>query len=272
MLNNVLNVAKKEFVDLVYSKIIIISLIVYFIMLSNSIYSSYIFATSDYVYENNVNNIFFGLLYVLINYGSIVAIIVGFSSLSIEKRGNSLNTLITKPLYRDTIINGKFIGCLLFIVLIFFISSLIYMVEAFILFNNINITLNIFLSNISLILIVSLICVSIFLSISIFMSVIIKEDVFALFMSILIWIFTMRIMSSTSFASNISYLFGADRMKIEEFIVNLGPDVIAFNIFKNANDILSIFSNNASDFIKLLLYVAVIVILCYIAFMRSDIS
>ena len=58
--------------------------------------------------------------------GPIIGVIIGCSTISAERMGNALNTLITKPVYRDTIINGKIMGSLIFFAAYIFFIMLIF--------------------------------------------------------------------------------------------------------------------------------------------------
>ncbi|MCE5338833.1 MAG: ABC transporter permease [Methanomicrobiaceae archaeon] len=57
-----------------------------------------------------VENVYCSMFLMLIFYGSLLAIAVGFDLVSGEKESRSLKSLLSHPVYRDEVINGKALG------------------------------------------------------------------------------------------------------------------------------------------------------------------
>jgi ABC-2 type transport system permease protein len=263
---NVLKVAIKEFDSLMTNKFAIIIFIIYILIISFGVYDQFVDVLAGAVYSNFLG----GLSFVLIYYGTAIAVVVGFCSISIEKKSNTLNTLITKPLYRDTIINGKLIGSALFMAFTSILASIIYFSETSMLMGNIiNTGLSTFIFGVLFTVLVSWICQLIFLSISMLLSIFIRDDIFALFAGMFVYLFLINIISDTSFSQSLSYILG--NSYLSEFIASLGPDNLSYNIINHAND-LSNFSSYGFSVINLLLYLVIAVVLSYVVFIRRDIA
>jgi len=65
-----------------------------------------------------VEGVYSSMFLVLISYGSLLAIAVGFDLVSGEKESRSLKSLLSHPVYRDEIINGKALGGVALLVLV----------------------------------------------------------------------------------------------------------------------------------------------------------
>lgn len=68
--------------------------------------------TSNNMADEQLFSLMLGWSKTIMSCGTIIGIMIGFSTISSEKFGKALNILVTKPLYRDTIINGKIIACI----------------------------------------------------------------------------------------------------------------------------------------------------------------
>jgi|Deesub1362B_J571_1020462.scaffolds.fasta_scaffold00391_2 ABC-2 type transport system permease protein len=111
-------VAKKEFVDQIRSKrfIAILAVMLLFSIFSfyqgvNEFMKDYQSFVSGKVQRPSITKIFrtFGDMGVT-TFGSILGLFMGFDLISREKETGSLKTLLSHPVYRDQIINGKAIG------------------------------------------------------------------------------------------------------------------------------------------------------------------
>jgi len=65
-----------------------------------------------------VEGVYSSMFLVLISYGGLLAIAVGFDLVSGEKESRSLKSLLSHPVYRDEIINGKALGGVALLVLV----------------------------------------------------------------------------------------------------------------------------------------------------------
>ena len=268
-MNNVFKIAIKEFDNLITSRSVFIISIVYLIIISSDVYVQYLAIKNGGGYSNFLDS----LSFVLIFYGTAIAVIIGFCSISMEKKSHTVNTLITKPLYRDTIINGKMIGSAIFLGLISLLASTIFFLETMMSIGNIvNIPLFTFIFYVLVAIFVSWVCQLIFLSTSMLLSIVIKDDIFALFAGMFVYLFMINIISDTSFSESLGYIFGNTSFSnLSDFIANLGPDNLAYTIINNANDLTN-FSNYSSSAINLLVYLIIAVFLSYITFIRRDIA
>ena len=266
---NTLKIAVKEFDSLITNRFAIIIFLVYIIIISFEVYNEYVIVTLGGGYSSFLNR----LSFVLVFYGTAIAVVIGFCSISIEKRSRTLNTLITKPVYRDTIINGKIIGSAVFMSLISVLASMIFFSETMMLIGNIiNTQLSTFIFDVLVTILVSLVCQLIFLSSSMLLSIVIRDDIFALFAGMFVYFFMINIISDLSFAQSLGYILGNTSFSgLSDFIAGLGPDNLAYNIINHANN-LSNFSSYSSSVINLLVYLFIAIFLSYIMFMRRDIA
>ncbi|OPY30797.1 MAG: ABC-2 family transporter protein [Methanocella sp. PtaU1.Bin125] len=277
MVKNILRVALKEFDNLISNKFTIIIIFVYMIMLLISSYNISIILNLPNIshFQGMTSSDFLNCLAVsLIEYGSVIAAVIGFCSISIEKNGNTLNTLVTKPLYRDTIINGKLIGCAFFLIFISIIVSIMFFFAWTIFMGNIvNVSLDLFMFYLLVILLVSWVCQLIFLSVSILLSIIIKDDIFAMFAGISVYLLMMAYIPNATFAMSLGSIFG---YKWTALIASLAPNNLTYGIIKNtvniSGDLVNNFLSYSPAVIVLLIYLTIAVFLSYIVFIRRDVS
>jgi len=115
------------------------------------------------------------MTYSLCWYGSLVAIVLGFTSISEELDGKALNNLLVKPLYRDTIINGKIIGTLGFALCLFLFTTALYTIFMFIYYGVIlnsfsrliDVYIPLFMGGLPLVIVLTLLCFFFFYALSI---------------------------------------------------------------------------------------------------------
>lgn len=75
----------------------------------------------------SILSVFTYLLTAISNIGAIIGIAIGFDAISGERERRTLGFLLTQPIYRDTIINGKFLGYALLVCFVVGTSSLFAM-------------------------------------------------------------------------------------------------------------------------------------------------
>lgn len=127
--------------------------------------------------------------------GSILAIILGYNAISGEKERGNLKLLLSYPLYREDVINGKFLGKIGVLVLTLVITSILSVAVALIMGMN--------LTGSDLVAIVMFMGVSIvylitFLGISIFFSAVSKNGASSMLNSFMFWIVSAMIITSFS--------------------------------------------------------------------------
>lgn len=127
--------------------------------------------------------------------GSIMAIILGYNAISGEKERGNLKLLLSYPLYREDVINGKFLGKIGVLVLTLVITSILSVAVA--------LTMGMNLTGSDLVAIVMFMGVSIvylitFLGISIFFSAVSKNGASSMLNSFMFWIVSAMIITSFS--------------------------------------------------------------------------
>ncbi|MDI6897873.1 ABC transporter permease [Methanocella conradii] len=276
MANNTLIIAKKELDNLLNSRFVILVLVVYIFLIILKLYSFYDQWSSGYIWGSILQASLDNLLGTITLYSQFVAVIIGFSAVSSETSNNALSTLIVKPLYRDTIINGKLIGafgfiaCIVGLVIMFYISGLLLLCG-----NYIAPVLQDFLIRAPLVLVISIIYTMVFLSLSMLISITLKNQAFALTMSVLTIIISDLIVN-VNISGNIMLLFGGNE-EIAYVVSGLSPSGILGNIFVHSEVFNPAFSVvdaihlTIPHLTKLIFYVGITIIAAYSIFMRRDI-
>ncbi len=278
-MGNVLIIARKEFGDLLSNRIIIVTMAVYLLLIAYNIYGFYMDTSNPHV----VN--FYGatmgrILYVLTDYGSILGIVIGVVSISKERSTNALNVLVPKPLYRDTIINGKLLGSALFLVTMFCLVTAFFTSGLFLFCGNMIMQwLPDYLTRLPVALFVSLVYVMFFLAIAMFISIIIKDQAFATITSVIVWAL-MGFIRNASFADTLAAIIvkifpGNVQNNIVNFIAGFSPETMRLWI-SSSNFFNPEFYGNVPPIetavFRLIIYLVVAVVVCYIGFVRSDVS
>ena len=292
-MSNISVVMRNELSNLFRSKLILITGVIYLLLFAKclldlyppgdqaysqvlSYYNMLGGKDSDYYTAILLNN----LGYVITFYGSFLGIILGISTVAIERYSNTLSNLVVKPIYRDTIINGKLMGCSLFILLIFTLSIIAYTVYAMIAWGDAfsSIAGDYFI-RLPVISFVSLLYVLFFFTISMLISLLIADLAFALILSMLLKFFMVDVLSG-EISGKLSALLGWDFVNppFREII----PDGIMSSIFKNpfqsnnllnpSSDLASALSAALPDIGKLMVYVVIFLVAGYIVFVRRDVA
>jgi ABC-2 type transport system permease protein len=280
-MSGVWTIARKELADLINSRLIVLILVWYVIVFGLTVYGD-TYELNGHpavisVTEDPVKLLFIHYTYSLCYYGTIVALVLGFSSMAAEMDGKALNTLLVKPLYRDTIINGKYLGVLCFVLCLFAFTTALYIAFMFVYYGLIVNSFNVLVSSyipsfvgmIPLAFILSILCIMFFYSLSLVINLLIKEQSFALFSSLLAWIILFTVLNEEGFAGSIGY-FLHDNV-ITDYISYLSPYTMLYFILGNT-DISSVLANNGLEVLKLFLYCVVTIILSYIVFLRRDVA
>lgn len=278
-MGNVFHIAKKEFVDLLDSELVLIILVGYLLLILLNIYDTNHYVTTYTSYINNDNAVyalFNPFLHSLAFYGSAVGIVIGCSSISSEMSGNALNVLTVKPLYRDTIINGKLLGSFGFLGLILGLTTMLYysgimltcggLVEMYFLDCLVRLPLAFF---------IAFLVSGAFMALSMVVGILIKEQTFSLMVGFIL-IYLSYLVASTNFNNNLAMTLGIDPGTVNNVLFESSPVTIIFSI---GNDLFntSLTVNGVLDAItpyilKLLIILIVAVVLSYIAFIRRDIA
>ena len=139
-----ITIAEKEFNDHIYSRtfLLFLSIIIIVTIIGmaagsvdyNNQIDSYnenlVLAGDDpvsasYIYKPSVMTIFDGVGGLLVSLGAILGIAMGFNLITKEKESKSLKILLSNPIYRDEVINGKAAGGIIALVVALFITLVI---------------------------------------------------------------------------------------------------------------------------------------------------
>ena len=272
-------IAKKEFQDLSNSPMVLVILIGYAVMLLInilSIYDSLAYIDFSNTYYDNFGLYFGDNLFSTLSssYGPIVGIIIGCVSIASERHNHALNTLLVKPVYRDTIINGKLLGMLMFLLLVIGFSILLYTSALFVLCGDVFASaLMDYLCRLPAVFLFSLIVLAIYLSWAILLSLLIKNQAFAMIIgSILVYI--AYLVPTMNFALVVSNLFPGKEQIVYNLLVSVTPGNyfpgVRSNLFNSSNSIFSSLQLILPDMAQFLLYSIVAIVLSYIIFIRGD--
>jgi ABC-2 type transport system permease protein len=279
-MGNVVTIARKEFVDLLSNRMVIIVLIAFLIYVVSNVYLFYAVLNGIkpgqlMFYENTGvaadNSVFFTLSF----YGTIMGIIIGCSSISSERMGKALNTLVVKPVYRDTIINGKLLGSLAFlsIAILFFIAVF---TSGFLLLcgNALAPFLLDYFYRLPFVFLFIIVYTFVFLSISILISLLVRDQAFAMILSTLT-VYITKIMYLPDIANNLNNIFPG--YGLNKLCVDLSPESTLWwqvqpKFMNTSVGALDAFLSILPEFGKLLLYIIIALSLSYIVFVWRDIS
>lgn len=156
--------------------------------------------------------------------GAIIGIVIGFDAVSGERERGTLKFLLTQPIFRDTLINGKFLG-FIFLIFVVVLTSLILCIGV------IASTTGVFpdgddLLRIMFFGLVTFIYMLVFVAIGIFFSILLKESINALLAAITLFIVFNLLISpiASAIASLVApipwYTFGVSVTTIEEAYQN----------------------------------------------------
>lgn len=262
-------IAKREFQDFFNSKLVLIMVVSLFVTFFIAFLDTLFWAGGSSLVVSPIEFFLSGVKINSCYIGSLLGIVLGFGAFSSEFEGKAMNTLLTKPVYRDTIINGKLLGALgfllvvnlsgyafsLVIVLLYFGFTAVSYVQSFILF-------------LPLLIFLSIILTFLGYSLSLLLYLVFKKQVFSLLLSFLIWIVFFYLLDNNWIAGYVGDLFGQSAM-LE--VMSMAPYTIMGLIVANA-DIQSALTFNQAEVLKLLLYCFVIILFSYVAYLRSDVS
>lgn len=218
-----------------------------------------------------INYIFFSLCW----FGTILGVIIGCSTISSERIGNALNTLTAKPVYRDTIINGKILGSLAFLAAAILFLIMIYTSIIFILCGNaVAPFMSDYFSRLPFVFLYVMAFVLVFLSLSMLFSLLVKDQAFALVLSTLAVYISNRF--STTVSNNLNNIFPDSG--IAGLIASFSPYSMLWEggvqsrFMDTSLEAFDAFMGILPEFGRLLLIVVVIMVLNYALFVRRDIA
>jgi ABC-2 type transport system permease protein len=289
-MGNMLNIARKEFADLFNNWTVLLILAFYLLLAvklitgfkeSVDILNSPPDPSRVLIGNGNLSaSMLISLFSLLAQYGLLVGVVLGVSLIATERKAGALNTLIVKPLYRDTIINGKLLAATGFLACLFGLTTALYTSAIMLLYgDSISSVLPAYLERMPVVLLLSIVYVMIFLILSMLISIIVKSQAFALILSVLLT-YVSQTINSWSFAGFLSTIIsGRPDESLRAMIASMSPDSLmsANNSFFRTlvdptNSMMSVIASYEADIIRLLVFLVISVVLCYIVFIRSDIA
>lgn len=288
-IRNILNIAKKEFSDLFGNWMVLFILAFYFLLVLNVIigFKDVIDSlntppTGGRILIGNGDlsvSMLISLWSILIEYGLFIGVVLGVSLIASERKGGALNTLIVKPLYRDTIINGKLLAAAGFLVCLFGLTSALYTAVMVILYgSSVSSVLTMYLEKMPILLVLSIVYVMIFLLLSMLMSILVKSQAFALVLGTLV-MYIFQIIPSPNVSVYLSNILSRGNDSLANTIAGLSPynimsvnGIVLRDFFDPSKSVVNAVYLHEADVIKLFIFLVVSLILCYIAFIRRDIA
>ena len=286
-MGNTLVVAEKEFKDLVSDRIILVviaAFLLYILVDLSHIHdllgAGFFNIDPNIVQDNPAANLAQTMLnqitFMLSRYGAILGIAVGFLSIAGERHSGALNALVSKPLRRDSIIVGKTIGALGFLICVFALSAAFLTSGLMILASGtIAPVISDYIVRMPLAVATALLYTMVFFFLAMLISLLIDNYAFALIFSLLAWTVS-GLMATYIFAGYIGTFLG-DEKGIGNLIVGLSPDGMIKNIsykaLTNFNlDLGTCFDNMVPEVLKLAALAIGLLVLAFIAFRRRDIA
>jgi ABC-2 type transport system permease protein len=277
-INNVINIAKRDLLNLLANNGVIIVMLVFFILVIITTINILDQSSAGMITDNDFIYLLLGsLTYILTVYGSIIAVLLGFLFMSLDRISHAINTLLVKPVYRDTIINGKLLGSILLIFGIFLLTTLFYISMLFLMFGSrFESVFFIFLGRVPVILLLSLIVTLTFLCMSMLISSLLDGKSVALLVNILLFVI-LYTTPTMGIGGNISVLFGNYRSQVLYVFASMSPnfnlDRLAYNgLFDPTISVVGVLSSCRVELSILLIGLLVLLVLNYIVSLRRDIA
>jgi ABC-2 type transport system permease protein len=274
---NIMKVMKKEFADIGGNRSIFLILAIFTLLIFISIFNAYDVLKSSSVNDTQILQVILGWISnAIMTYGSIVAMMIGFSAISNEKKDNALNTLATKPLYRDTIITGKMISCTIFISIMFAVATMLYTAVLLIVCGNVvSAVIGEYINRLPFVFLMSSLVAIAYMSVSILIPIWVKRHGVALLSIVITFMMLKTVIPTLSFAGNIYIL--TNNGEIYKWILRLCPDtaytqMMLMGLYDPSIDIFRIVSICWMDIVCLLLFIISITFLSYASFIRRDIA
>jgi ABC-2 type transport system permease protein len=279
-MSNVLVIAKKEFSDLLGNWMMLVVFTSFLALILADVYS--FMSNMNNPHTSIVLQLFRGnfgiatanlIYWDLAQYGAILGVMIGCLSISNERHNRALNTLVVKPVYRDTIINGKLLGSISFLVFIMGFVLVFYSSIMLIFCGNaLAPFIGEYISMIGVVFVFSVVFVLFFFSLAMLISLLVRDQAFALILS-LIFMFIFGLMQDSVFVIQLSGILPGSFVAS---LVSLSPNNMFLSLFTEVFGG-SISSGNAFALavpfiVKLLVGSLIACTVSYIVFLRRDIT
>jgi ABC-2 type transport system permease protein len=197
MLKNALSIARKEFTDTITSKRLWVIIGIFLLFSIASTYStSFGFIMGGRQAARPMVQIASAIATAMTYMAPLLGIALAFDAVSGERERGTLRVLLSRPIYREDVINGKIMSALATIGLAIILSSLAS-VSVSILLHNISVTID-DISRICLFAVFSAVLSFAYYALSLFISTFSNKSSHSLVISIGIWIFLAFILSIMS--------------------------------------------------------------------------
>ena len=272
---NVSSIVKKELFDLINSRLVIIVILMFSALLISENYTFYF--DSGRVVITSSTDLVMGLGFDVYYYGSLLAAIIGYCSMTNETSGKALNTLLVKPVYRDTIINGKLLGVTIFLSLIFWVVTAVFIIAMYLMTGSaMNGYMPGFLMKLPFIFLLYLLCSTIMFSLSMLSCVLFKSPSFSLLVICLAWYLFFNFFNSVVFYQSLCNFFsmiGVGGYFSPDFLAYRdGSSIARYILSDDADNLVFFLQDTIPKFFRLSVYCVVSVVLTYITFIRRDVS
>lgn len=280
-MGNVLKIARKEFIDLYSSWFVLFILIVYALSIGKTVFDFYnvVLVQHGETGPRLLNVILDGVWHILAYYGVFVGIVIGFSSVASEKHKSALSTLLVKPLYRDSIINGKLLGVTGFLCCTFALAIALFTAAMFIVCGGTFASFFIqYLEAVPLLFALSVVFVLIFVLVSMLISILVRDQAFALVATVLA-LFIMDIGRSNTIAGFLSHIIaGGPDAGLCQAIARLSPygliEKVSLCLYPPTlpGGVIVVPGFSLESIVAdMVIFLLIALVSCYIAFIRRDI-
>lgn len=286
-MGNTLVVAEKEFKDLLSDRIMLVVIAAFLLYIlvdlshiHNLLGAGFFDKDPNINQDNPAANLAETMLnqitFMLSRYGAILGIAIGFLSISGERHSGALNALVSKPLRRDSIIVGKTMGALGFLVCVFVLASVFLTSGLMILASGtIAPVIGDYIVRVPLAIFTALLYTMVFFFLAMLISLLVDNYAFALILSLLAWTVS-GLMATYAFSGYIATFLG-DEKGIGSLIVSLSPDGmiknISYDALTNFNvDLWGCLDRLQIEVLKLAVIMIALLVLSFVAFRRRDIA
>jgi ABC-2 type transport system permease protein len=211
-MNKVVTIARKEFRDILRSRLLLIVILFLAIVTITSILvSSLVFQSQVSQYNDSLNllkelgkeptgptpelfplNLLRGVIDYIEIIGAVLGMLLGYLTISREKNTKTLKLILTRPVSRMEIVTGKFLGNSIFIALTL-LSVGLFSYLGLIVIGGVELSL-VELTKLGIVLLISFAYITIFFSLTFFLSLSMKTISHALMISFVIWLLVVLIL------------------------------------------------------------------------------
>ena len=272
-------VARKEYVDILSSRMVLLIILLFLAYSITWVYNFSVTANGHGppgamlgIGTYNVGTAAAGAVFNLMTtFGMIIGIVIGCSAIANDRVGNALNTLLTKPVYRDTIINGKILGSLAFLAAYMALVTAVFTASLLVFCGSVLASsLGDYVSRLPFVFIYTLVYVGVFLALAMFISVLIRDQAVAMILTVIV----MFLLQFSYLSDHINYVFPGLGLKslldgLSPYKISIQTNLVWLDSSRNAYEA---FTTVLPGLEQLFVFVVIALVLSYIIFVRRDIS